>query len=95
MSATEARNLYDLLDHQARASGKSIALRTKRAGRWTSTSFREWADASRLVALALLESGIKKGDRVILAASTREEWAMAEVDVDKEWPKEGVRIIEG
>ena len=26
---------------------------------------------------------------------TREEWAAAEVDVDQEWPKEGVRIIEG
>lgn len=26
---------------------------------------------------------------------TREEWAMAEVDVDKEWPNEGVRVIEG
>lgn len=26
---------------------------------------------------------------------TREQWAAAEVDVDEEWPKEGVRIIEG
>ena len=26
---------------------------------------------------------------------TREEWAAADVDVDEEWPKEGVRVIEG
>jgi hypothetical protein len=26
---------------------------------------------------------------------TREQWAAAEVDVDEEWPKEGVRVIEG
>ncbi len=26
---------------------------------------------------------------------TREQWAEADVDVDKDWPKEGVRIIEG
>ena len=26
---------------------------------------------------------------------TREEWAALEVDVDQEWPKEGVRVIEG
>ena len=26
---------------------------------------------------------------------TREEWALGDVDVDKEWPKEGVRVIEG
>ncbi|HEX6740625.1 MAG TPA: hypothetical protein VF079_02370 [Sphingomicrobium sp.] len=26
---------------------------------------------------------------------TREEWALGEVDVDKDWPKEGVRVIEG
>jgi uncharacterized protein YjhX (UPF0386 family) len=26
---------------------------------------------------------------------TREQWAMADVDLDKEWPKEGVRVIEG
>lgn len=24
---------------------------------------------------------------------TRDEWAAADVDVDKEWPKEGVRVI--
>lgn len=26
---------------------------------------------------------------------TREKWATQGVDVDKEWPKEGVRVIEG
>ena len=26
---------------------------------------------------------------------TREEWALGGVDVDKDWPKEGVRVIEG
>ncbi len=26
---------------------------------------------------------------------TREKWADQGVDVDKEWPKEGVRVIEG
>ena len=25
---------------------------------------------------------------------TREEWAAQEVDLDKEWPKEGVRVID-
>jgi uncharacterized protein YjhX (UPF0386 family) len=26
---------------------------------------------------------------------TREEWAAGGVDVDKDWPKEGVRVLNG
>lgn len=34
------------------------------------------------------------GTRIVtIRCETREEWARLEVDLDKEWPKEGVRVI--
>jgi hypothetical protein len=34
------------------------------------------------------------GSRIeTILCRTREEWAALEVDLDKEWPKEGVRVI--
>ena len=36
------------------------------------------------------------GSRIAnILCETREQWAMLEVDLDREWAKEGVRVIEG
>ena len=76
-----ARHLQDLLERRATASGDAVALRTKKSGRWSGESWREWRDVSRALSIALIESGLGKGDRVLLLSNTREEWCMVDFGV--------------
>jgi long-chain acyl-CoA synthetase len=66
---------------QARASAARVALRSKRGGRWVDTSWAEWQARSRAVARALLDAGVAPGDRVAIAAGTREESVIADVAI--------------
>ncbi|MCA9599981.1 MAG: long-chain fatty acid--CoA ligase [Myxococcales bacterium] len=74
-----SHHLAELLD--ARAQSDAVALRSKRDGRWCTTSWREWAEASRGLAAALIDCGVEHGDRVALMASTREEWLIADFGI--------------
>lgn len=76
-----ARHLQDLLEHRAAESGDALALRSKKAGRWSGESWREWRDASRALSISLIESGVQRGDRVLLMSSTREEWGIIDFGV--------------
>jgi long-chain acyl-CoA synthetase len=77
----EARHLQDLLERRAAQSGEAVALRSKKAGRWSGESWREWRNASRAISVALIEAGIEAGDRVLLLSSTREEWGFIDFGV--------------
>lgn len=75
------RHLVDLLEARARESGDAVALRSKKGGRWVGESFREWRDGSRAIALALIDAGIRTGDRVVLISNTREEWTLIDFGI--------------
>ncbi|MCK6533737.1 MAG: long-chain fatty acid--CoA ligase [Polyangiaceae bacterium] len=75
------RHLPELLEQRARASGDAVALRSKKSGRWSAESWREWHDASRALSVALIAAGLEKGDRVLLLSSTREEWCLIDFGI--------------
>ncbi len=76
-----SETIVSMFRRQVRASGGRAALRSKRAGRWVATSWTEWSARSRAIARGLLDASIAPGDRVVIAASTREEWAIADVGI--------------
>ena len=58
------------------------ALRHKHEGSWRPVSWREWERLARELAAGLSERlGVRRGDRVGLVASTRVEWAIADVAI--------------
>jgi long-chain acyl-CoA synthetase len=76
-----SETIVSMFRRQVRLSGGRPALRTKRAGRWVTTPWAEWGRRARNVARALVDSGVEPGDRVAIAASTREEWAITDAGV--------------
>ena len=55
-----------------------MALRAKRAGRWTPISYRELAEQVQDFSLGLRELGIRRGDRVAILSENRPEWAITD-----------------
>lgn len=72
------QTLIDLLEEQVRVRPEAPAYRSKRQGRWQSTSWRSFHDAARAFAAALIERGIGQGARVGILAATREEAVIAD-----------------
>jgi long-chain acyl-CoA synthetase len=75
------RNLADLLSRQATVLGPRTALRFKRDGLYRDISWDEYNARSLACATALVEVGIKPGDRVGLLAENRWEWLVADMGI--------------
>jgi len=75
------RNLVDLLLNQAERLPKGVALRMKRDGAYQDIDWQTFCDCVMRIALALRQSGIKKGDRVALLSENRPEWAYADLAI--------------
>ena len=73
------RSLVDLLLIQAKRLPEKVALRVKRDGVYQDIDWQTFRDYVVRIALALHQSGIKKGDRVALLSENRPEWAYADL----------------
>ncbi|HQF26859.1 MAG TPA: AMP-binding protein, partial [Polyangiaceae bacterium] len=73
--------ITELFASQLRMGGHRPALRSKRHGRWTTTTWDEWNRRSRAIAAALIEAGVQRGDRVAILSTTREEWVVADLAI--------------
>lgn len=73
--------ITQLFATQLRMGGHRPALRSKRHGRWTTTTWDEWNRRSRAIAAALIEAGVQRGDRVAILSNTREEWVVADIAI--------------
>lgn len=69
-----SRNLFEALEAAARAHPNHVATRSRRGGAWEWTTWGEWYEASKGIAIALAERGVDGGDRVALFSKSREEW---------------------
>ena len=76
-----APNLVALFLERADELGDKPFLSAKRAGEWQAMTWRETADQVCLLAEALRGLGLRDGDRVMLVAENRPEWAIADLAI--------------
>lgn len=69
-------HLLDLLDEVADRHDHAVALQEVTDDGLTRTTYRQLRDLSHHVAAVLADAGVKAGDRVVLSAKNRPEWAI-------------------
>ncbi|MFM5916760.1 MAG: AMP-dependent synthetase/ligase [Novosphingobium sp.] len=72
------KNVVELFLRRADARGNEPFLWAKREGKWHPQSWAEVADQVCVLAEALVELGLSKGDRVLLVSENRPEWCIAD-----------------
>lgn len=73
------RHLAEILHVQAERLGPRVALRYKRHGLYHDVTWAQYDADARAVAAALIDVGIKPGDRVGLLSENRVEWLIADM----------------
>lgn len=79
---SQVGRLFDIPYYQLQNYPLEKAFTTKYAGTWKSISTREYIENANYVSKALLEMGIKKGDKIALITSTnRTEWNIMDIGI--------------
>ncbi|MBL8703163.1 MAG: long-chain fatty acid--CoA ligase [Alphaproteobacteria bacterium] len=78
MDYSKIRSLPQMILERAAREGAKPFLWAKHGGKWTSTSWLEFAEQVRILGRALIALGVKRGDRVALIAENRPEWLIAD-----------------
>ena len=76
-----APNLVALFLARADEKGDAPFLRAKRGGAWVATSWREAAQRVCQLAQGLVQLGFTRGERIMLVAENRPEWAIADLAI--------------
>ncbi|HMJ12804.1 MAG TPA: long-chain fatty acid--CoA ligase, partial [Polyangiaceae bacterium] len=66
---------------RAKLRPDATALRRKRLGLWEEISWRQYAESVRAFAAALIDAGVKPGERVGLICENRAEWLVSDVGI--------------
>ncbi|MEY2884716.1 MAG: hypothetical protein RL490_2440 [Pseudomonadota bacterium] len=74
-------NLVTMFLDNAEEEGARPFLTRKIDGEWRSISWAECRDIVASLSAALLDLGIKKGDRVVLVSENRPEWCLADMAI--------------
>ncbi|MGL4552211.1 MAG: AMP-dependent synthetase/ligase [Gemmataceae bacterium] len=74
-------NLPQVLHANAARLGDAVALRHKRHGLYHDTSWRDYHDAARSAAAALVAAGVRPGDRVGLLGENGPDWLTADLSI--------------
>jgi long-chain acyl-CoA synthetase len=74
-------NLFALFERAVRQGADEPFLWAKREGVWRPWSWREVEQQVRALRRALLAQGLARGDRVLLVAENRPEWAIADLAI--------------
>jgi long-chain acyl-CoA synthetase len=75
------RNLAELHRHQAERLGRRPALRYKRYGLWHDMAWEDYRAEALAAAAALVEAGVRPGDRVGLVAENSVDWLIADMAI--------------
>src|SRR5262249_30356071 len=75
------RNLVELHRTQSERLGPKPALRHRVYGLYRDTTWTEYGETVRACAAALVDAGIKPGDRVGLLSENRPEWLFADMGI--------------
>ncbi len=81
----EIRRLFDIIDHnlEIRPDQQTALGRKDDSGEWIRYSLKEYAEQTNAAAYALLQLGLKEGDKVAIISSNRPEWNMLDMAVMK------------
>ncbi len=71
------QTVLDIFEATARAHAERPAMARKRGGAWQKSSWREFRDAVRQAARALVATGVEPGQGVVILAFNRPEWFVA------------------
>ena len=77
----ETANLPQAFFANVDAGGDRKLLFEKRDGEWQGHSWRKVADDVRRLASVLVQSGVEPGERVLVSAENRPEWAIADLAI--------------
>lgn len=75
------RTLIESFEEQVHLSSMRPALGFYEDGTWQTISWKEWWDRAERLAAGLLASEVKPGEPVLLLASTRVEWVIADMAI--------------
>ena len=76
-----ASNLVSMFLDRAEEHGDRPLLSRKADGRWQAQSWAQCRDVVASLSAALIELGIKPGDRVMLVSENRPEWCLADLAI--------------
>ncbi len=74
-----ADSILQVLDATVGAHADRPAMARKRAGGWETTTWREYRDAVRQAARALVATGVAPGRGVVILSANRPEWFVANI----------------
>jgi long-chain acyl-CoA synthetase len=75
------KRIFDLHFHQLNNYPKSDSLTAKINGEWVPTSTQSFIEQAEDVSAALLEKGLKPGDKVALISNNRPEWHILDLGI--------------
>ena len=81
MTPADCRNLVELHRRQAERFGPRVALRFKRHGLYHDYRWDAYRADALAGAAALIDVGVRPGDRVGLLAENRVEWLVADMGI--------------
>jgi long-chain acyl-CoA synthetase len=75
------RHLAQMVLNRAKQYSTKIALRAKAGGTWEDISYKSLGEQVEAVGKALLEMGVKEGERVGIFSQNRPEWTIADYGI--------------
>jgi len=79
----EIKRTFDIAEHAFAKYPQEDALAVKRNGKWEKVSSENYQANSNYISSALIELGIKKGDKIATVSNNRPEWNYADIGMSK------------
>lgn len=73
--------IFDILDHLKEYGNKDILARREANGKWRKYTIEEYVEHAYAISSALLELGVKKGDKVATIMQNRPEWNFLDMGI--------------
>lgn len=73
--------IFDILDHLKEYGNKDILARREADGKWRKYTIEEYVEHAYAISSALLELGVKKGDKVVTIMQNRPEWNFLDMGI--------------
>ena len=73
--------IFDILDHLKEYGNKDILARREADGKWKKYTIDEYVEHAYAISSALLELGVKKGDKVVTIMQNRPEWNFLDMGI--------------